>query len=880
MKITDIRQTFMDFFKSKEHKIEASAPMVVKNDPTLMFTNAGMNQFKDYFLGYNQAKDPRIANTQKCLRVSGKHNDLEEVGVDTYHHTMFEMLGNWSFGDYFKEEAIAWAWELLTEVYKIDKSSLYVTVFEGDKADGTVMDQEAYDIWKKYIDEDRIILANKADNFWEMGETGPCGPCSEIHVDIRDASEKAKVDGKSLVNMDDPQVIEIWNLVFMQFNRKADKSLEKLEKTHIDTGMGLERLAMVMQGVQSNYDTDLFQYLIQHISKVSGITYGEAESTDIAMRVIADHIRAIAFSITDGQLPSNNGAGYVIRRILRRAVRYGYQTLNLKEPFFYTLVEKLGDIMGSAFPELIKQKDLIEKVVKEEEMSFFRTLEQGIKKIDSLIKKAVSNQQTELKGTDVFELYDTFGFPLDLTSLIASENNLTVDETGFQIELTKQKERGREATKVESEDWIELKEDPTTGSGQSDVEEFVGYDLLEADVYITKYRKVTQKKKEFYQLVFSITPFYAEGGGQVGDKGIIKNDDETIAIFDTKKENNLIVHMAKDLPKHPTKKFRAIVNANERKLSEANHTATHLLHHALREVLGTHVEQKGSLVNSKHLRFDFSHFSKVTDEELTEIESKVNSAIKAHVPLNEKRAVPMAVAQEMGAMALFGEKYGDLVRVIQFDHSVELCGGTHVENTSNIGMFKLVSESSVAAGVRRIEAITSVTAENYYKERANQFEEISAMLKKPKSLVKAVEELISKNSTLQKEIEKLQKEKVRSLKSGLLSQVKQENGINYLSTVLELDGGSIKDLCFQIKGEVNDFVGVIGGKSDGKATVTIIISENIAKEKDLHAGNLVREAAKLIQGGGGGQPFFATAGGKNANGLQDALSYVKTKVFG
>lgn len=872
MKITDIRQTFMSFFESKDHKIETSALMVVKNDPTLMFTNAGMNQFKDYFLGYNTAKNSRIANTQKCLRVSGKHNDLEEVGVDTYHHTMFEMLGNWSFGDYFKEDAIGWAWELLTEVYKIDKSTLYVTVFEGNKADGTEMDQEAYDIWKKYIDEDRIILANKADNFWEMGETGPCGPCSEIHVDIRNDSEKAKIDGKSLVNKDNPQVIEIWNLVFMQFNRKADKSLEKLANTHVDTGMGLERLAMVMQGVQSNYDIDLFQYLIQHISKTSGINYGKEESTDIAMRVIADHIRAIAFSITDGQLPSNNGAGYVIRRILRRAVRYGYQTLNLKEPFFYTLVEKLGDVMGGAFPELIKQKELIEKVVKEEEISFFRTLEQGIKKIDLLIQTAKSNNQTELKGGDVFELYDTFGFPLDLTALIASENNLTIDETGFQIELTKQKERGREATKIESEDWIELKED--------DIEEFVGYDLLEADVYITKYRKVTQKKKEFFQLVFSITPFYAEGGGQVGDKGIIKNNEETIAIFDTKKENNLIVHMVKELPKQPTHKFRAIVNENKRKLSEANHTATHLLHHALRDVLGTHVEQKGSLVNDAYLRFDFSHFSKVTDEELAEIELKVNAAIKSHIPLNEKRAVPMSIAQEMGAMALFGEKYGDLVRVIQFDNSVELCGGTHVKNTSNIGMFKLMSESSVASGIRRVEAITSVTAESYYKERANQFEEIATLLKKPKKLVKAVEELLQKNMILQKEIDKLQKDKVKSLKAGLLSEVEHKDGVNFLSTQLKLDGGSIKDLCFQLKGEIENFIGVIGGESDGKATITIIISENIAKEKDLHAGNLVREAAKLIQGGGGGQPFFATAGGKNSAGLKDALAFVNEKIFG
>ena len=871
MKITAIRQTFMDFFESKGHHIEPSAPMVVKNDPTLMFTNAGMNQFKDFFLGYNTPKYKRIANTQKCLRVSGKHNDLEEVGVDTYHHTMFEMLGNWSFGDYFKQEAIDWAWELLTEVYKIDKADLYVTVFEGDKADGTTFDQESYDIWKKHVDEDRIIPANKKDNFWEMGETGPCGPCSEIHVDIRNQEDKEKISGKDLVNQDHPQVIEIWNLVFMQYNRKADKSLEKLADTHVDTGMGLERLAMVLQGVQSNYDTDLFQHLIQHISKLSGIKYGVDETTDIAMRVIADHIRAIAFSITDGQLPSNNGAGYVIRRILRRAVRYGYQTLNLKEPFFYTLVDQLTEVMGDAFPELIKQKQLIEKVVKEEEQSFFRTLEQGIKKIDALIQSAKQNDLTELKGEDVFELYDTFGFPLDLTSLIASENGLTVDETGFQIELNKQKERGRAATKIESEDWIILKED--------DVEEFVGYDMLEADVYITKYRKVIQKKKEFYQLVFNITPFYAEGGGQVGDSGEIKNDGETISIFDTKKENNLIVHSAKELPKQPTKMFRAVVNGKKRKLTEANHSATHLLHHALREVLGTHVEQKGSLVNDKHLRFDFSHFSKVSNEELELIEQKVNEAIKANQSLTEKRAVPISVAEDMGAMALFGEKYGDLVRVIQFGNSVELCGGTHVENTANIGWFKITQETAVASGVRRIEAITSDEAEKYYKDRAKQFDELSALLKKPKNLVKSVEELMVKNNALQKEIEKLQKEKVKSLKAGLINQIKQVDGVNLLSTILELDGGSIKDLAFQLKSEIDNFVGVFGGKADGKATLTIIINESIAKDKDLHAGNLVREASKLIQGGGGGQPFFATAGGKNPGGLKQAIELVESKLL-
>ncbi|MBD3638608.1 MAG: alanine--tRNA ligase [Crocinitomicaceae bacterium] len=867
MKINDIRHIFLNFFEDKQHKIVSSAPMVIKNDPTLMFTNAGMNQFKDYFLGYNEAKEKRVANTQKCLRVSGKHNDLEEVGVDTYHHTMFEMLGNWSFGDYFKEEAISWAWELLTDVYKLNKDQLYVTVFEGDKKDGVPVDQESIDIWKKFIDEDRILLCDKKDNFWEMGDTGPCGPCSEIHIDIRDESERVKGDGKSLVNQDHPQVIEIWNLVFMQFNRKADGSLENLPATHVDTGMGLERLAMVLQGKQSNYDIDLFQHLIQKLEKISGKEYGKVEETDIALRVISDHIRAIAFSIADGQLPSNTGAGYVIRRILRRAIRYGYQTLNLKDPFLNELVKPLVEVMGESFPELKSQQDLITNVIREEEVGFFRTLETGLSKLNELIKTA----DKQLNGQDVFELYDTFGFPLDLTALIARENNLSIDEEGFQVELAKQKERSRAATSMESEDWVVIKDD--------DVEEFIGYDILDTDIWITKYRKVKQKKKEFYQLVFNITPFYAEGGGQVGDKGWIESDTEKVVIWDTKKENNLIVHYASDLPKNITAKFTAHVDKPKRKATEANHTATHLLHHALREVLGSHVEQKGSLVNDEHLRFDFSHFSKVSDEELEQIEEHVNAAISKNISLNERRSVPMSVAEELGAMALFGEKYGDLVRVIQFGSSVELCGGCHVNATGDINVFKIISEGSVAAGIRRIEAITADKAQSYFMERANKFEEINALLKKPKDIVKAVEELLDKNQALSKEIEQLKRGQVKQIKADLISKIEEKGDVNYLSDILDLDGGSIKDLCFQLKSEVNNLFAVIGGRSDGKATLSIVISDDLAKTRNLHAGNLVREAAKHIQGGGGGQPFFATAGGKDSSGLPNAIKEVEKVVL-
>jgi len=867
MKVSEIREHFFKFFESKEHQIVPSAPMVVKNDPTLMFTNAGMNQFKDYFLGNSVPKNRRIANTQKCLRVSGKHNDLEEVGVDTYHHTMFEMLGNWSFGDYFKEEAITWAWELLTEVYKIPKDRLYVTVFEGDEKDGVPRDEESYEIWKRLIDKDRIILASKKDNFWEMGDTGPCGPCTEIHVDLRSKEERAIIDGRDLVNFDHPQVIEIWNNVFMQFNRKADGSLEPLPERHVDTGMGLERLAMALQGKTSNYDTDLFQTLIKHVENVSGVRYGEREETDIALRVIADHVRAIAFSIADGQLPSNTGAGYVIRRILRRAVRYGYQTLGLKEPFLCDLSVVLGEVMGEQFNELISQKELIQKVIQEEEISFFRTLEQGIKRIETIIKNTKDNDGTIIDGISVFELYDTYGFPVDLTSLIARENDLSIDEEEFNAELQKQKDRSRAATAIETDDWVVLIDD--------NVEEFVGYDNLSVNVKIVKYRKVTQKQKTFYQLVFNMTPFYPEGGGQVGDKGFLDAQGERITIFDTKRENNLIVHLSEKLPSDVHVQFKAVVDHEKRNASACNHSATHLLHYALRTVLGTHVEQKGSLVNPYYLRFDFSHFSKVTDEELEEIQRIIGEGIRSNFELEEHRNTPMEKAQKMGAMALFGEKYGDTVRVIKFGNSVELCGGTHVPSTGKIGLFKITSESAVAAGIRRIEAITGAAAEKYFRDKADTLDKVALVLKNPKDLVKAVEDLQSRTLLLQKDIEQLQKEKAGNVKQDLKAKISNNGGIQVLAEVIDLDSASIKDILFQLKGEMEPFFGVIGGKDGDKCSLSIIASDSLVKDKGIHAGNLVREAAKLIQGGGGGQPFFATAGGKDASGLKAAVAEVR-----
>jgi len=868
MTVQEIRTHFFEFFASKQHQIVPSAPMVVKNDPTLMFTNAGMNQFKDFFLGNAVPKNPRVANSQKCLRVSGKHNDLEEVGVDTYHHTMFEMLGNWSFGDYFKEEAISWAWELLTEVYKIPKDRLYVTVFEGDDKDGVPKDQESYDIWKRFIAEDRIIMASKKDNFWEMGDTGPCGPCTEIHVDNRIESERLKSDGKQWVNQDHPQVVEIWNNVFMQFNRKADGSLEPLPATHVDTGMGLERLAMTMQGKTSNYDIDLFQALIGHMEQVSGKKYGADEPTDIALRVIADHIRAIAFSIADGQLPSNTGAGYVIRRILRRAVRYGYQTLGLKEPFMAGLSGVLATVMGEAFNELNTQRNLIEQVIREEELSFFRTLEQGLKRIENLMDSARAANKTVLSGADVFELYDTFGFPFDLTSLIARENNLSVDEEAFNAELQQQKDRSRAATAIETADWVELKDNYS--------EEFVGYDVLKANIDIVKYRKVSQKQREFYQLVFNLTPFYAEGGGQVGDTGTISNDFETITIFDTKKENGLIVHLSETLPEHLTTHFTAKVDAKKRQLSASNHSATHLLHHALRTVLGTHVEQKGSLVNPSHLRFDFSHFSKVTDEQLAEIEAMVISSIRENQPLVEKRNVPIEVATEMGAMALFGEKYGDTVRVIQFGDSVELCGGTHVQSTGQISLFKLRSESAVAAGIRRIEAITNEAVERYYAEQEAKLETVNELLRNPKDLPKAVEDLIARNNQLTKQVELFKKEQAKQVKVQLKSSIQTLGDISLLEAVIDLDAASVKDILFQLKGEVPNLVSIVGSTDEDKCAISICIAEELSGSRNWHAGTIVKTVAPLIQGGGGGQPFFATAGGKDASGLENAIREAKS----
>lgn len=864
MKANQIRQEFLDFFKEKQHEIVGSAPIVLKDDPTLMFTNAGMNQFKDVFVGNSPVKFPRIADTQKCLRVSGKHNDLEEVGVDTYHHTMFEMLGNWSFGDYFKEEAIQWAWEFLTERLQLDKSMMYVTIFEGDKSDGVPMDETAKEIWQKYIPEDRILLGDKKDNFWEMGAIGPCGPCSEIHVDIRSDEEKAKIDGKKLVNQDHPQVIEIWNLVFMQFNRMADGSLVSLPNKHIDTGMGLERLAMVMQGVKSNYDTDIFQGLISELEKMSGKSYkigtfqGEQEAVNIALRVIADHIRAIAFCIADGQLPSNTGAGYVIRRVLRRAVRYGYQTLELTEPFMYQLLDKLCEQMGAAFPELEAQKDLVAKVIKEEESSFFRTLETGLKILDEKIAKSTD----KIDGKDVFELYDTFGFPVDLTRLIASENNLVIDEAGFENELKAQKERSRADGNVSLGDWLELIED--------DKEEFVGYDNLEIDVRITRYRQTEAKGKKQYQVVFNLTPFYPEGGGQVGDTGYIESNGKKYAILDTKKENQLIVHTMAELPENPSDKFKAVVSSPKRNASARHHSATHLLHEALREVLGGHVEQKGSLVNADYLRFDFSHFQKVEKVELDQIEALVNQRIWENLLLEESRNMPIEQAKKMGAMALFGEKYGDTVRVIKFGNSVELCGGTHVPATGNIGVFKITSEGAVASGIRRIEALAGEKAFQYLNENLDLISELKSKLK-GNDLSKSIESLQEQNVKLQKELDALKKEQASAATANIDEQIKEVNGTKFLGLKLDLDGAQAKDLAFQMRQKHPDLFLLIASENEGKALLTLMVGDDLVTSKGWKAGELIRDLAKHIQGGGGGQPFFATAGGKNPQGIDQAL---------
>ena len=862
----DIRKTFLEFFKSKKHSIVTSAPMVIKDDPTLMFTNAGMNQFKEFFLGNGDPKSSRVTDTQKCLRVSGKHNDLEEVGIDTYHHTMFEMLGNWSFGDYFKEEAIAWAWELLTEVYKVNKDNLYVTIFEGDASEGLERDTEAYDFWKNHISEDRILNGNKKDNFWEMGAQGPCGPCSEIHVDLRSKEEKDKVSGAELVNEDHPQVVEIWNLVFMQFNRKADGSLEKLPAQHVDTGMGFERLCMVLQDKTSNYDTDAFTPLIKEIETITATTYGSSEKTDIAIRVISDHVRAVAFSIADGQLPSNTGAGYVIRRILRRGIRYGFTFLNTKEPFIYKLVKTLTKQMGDAYPELVKQENLIYNVIKEEESSFLRTLDQGLVLLDNIIEKSKSK---EISGKKAFELYDTYGFPIDLTSLILRERGFSLNEAEFDAELKKQRDRSREATKTETGDWVTLIDDAE--------QEFIGYDHLEAQVKLTRYRKVENKKDgEMYQLVFNLTPFYAEGGGQVGDKGYLESPDgDVVYIVDTKKENNLVVHFTKNLPKHPEATFKAVVDSKQRMRSASNHTATHLLHQALRSVLGTHVEQKGSMVHSGNLRFDFSHFSKVSAEELTQVEDFVNARIREQLPLEEQRNIPHQKALDEGAIALFGEKYGDAVRTIRFGKSMELCGGTHVNNTSEIRHFKIISEGAVASGIRRIEAISNDAVDTYYAKQNQILEDVKSILKNPQDTVKAVSSLQEENSELKKQVEQLLKDKAKHLKAELKQELETINGINVLAKEIDLDAGSMKDLAFEIGGEVDNLFLVFGSNHNGKALLSCYISKNLVTEKDLNAGKIIRDLGKHIQGGGGGQPFFATAGGKKPDGISAALQASK-----
>lgn len=862
MKSKEIRSKFLEFFKSKEHLVVPSAPMVVKNDPTLMFINSGMAPFKEYFLGNGKPKSNRISDTQKCLRVSGKHNDLEEVGMDTYHHTMFEMLGNWSFGDYFKKEAIEWAWELLTEVYKIDKDILYVTIFEGDESEGLERDTEAYNLWKQFVPEDRILNGNKKDNFWEMGDQGPCGPCSEIHVDIRSAEEKAKISGKDLVNQDHPQVVEVWNLVFMQFNRKANGNLEKLAAQHVDTGMGFERLCTVLQNKTSNYDTDVFTPLIREIEAITETKYGRDEKKDIAIRVIADHVRAVAFSIADGQLPSNTGAGYVIRRILRRAIRYGFTFLDKKEPFIYKLVATLTDQMGEAFPELVSEKNLMTNVIREEEQSFLRTLDQGLVLLENIIESADSK---EISGKKAFELYDTFGFPIDLTALILRERGYSLNEEEFNAELQQQKDRSRAATKVETGDWIVLEED--------EVEEFVGYDTLKTRVRITKYRKVESKKDgEMYQLVFNLTPFYPEGGGQVGDKGYLEAADGGVTyIVDTKKENNLIIHFSKTLPRNIEDPFLAVVDEKQRFRTASNHTATHLLHQGLRNILGDHIAQKGSMVHSRNLRFDFSHFAKVTDEELKQVEDFVNARIREGIALEERRNIPYQQAIDEGAIALFGEKYGDAVRAIKFGKSMELCGGTHVGNTNDIWHFIITSEGAVASGIRRIEAITGDAAKQYFIDRSESFASLQKVLNNAKDPVKAVENLQEENSNLHKQIQQLLKDKAKNLKGDLKSEIKEVNGINFLAKKIDLDAGGMKDLAFEMGGESENLFLVFGAENDGKALLACYISKELAAEKDLNAGKIVRELGKFIQGGGGGQAFFATAGGKNPAGIDEAL---------
>lgn len=870
MNSKDIRQKFLDFFQSKSHQIVPSAPIVNKDDPSLMFTNAGMNQFKDLFLGNQAPKFPRVADTQKCLRVSGKHNDLEEVGIDTYHHTMFEMLGNWSFGDYFKKEAIEWSWELLTDVFKLPKDRLYVTVFGGDNAESLDRDAEAADFWAAFVDRERILDGSKKDNFWEMGEQGPCGPCSEIHIDLRPASEIEKTPGKELVNNDHPQVVEIWNLVFIQFNRKADSSLESLPEKHIDTGMGFERLCMAIQGKESTYDTDVFTPLINFIEAQSGKKYGENIDVDIAIRVLVDHIRAIAFTIADGQLPSNNKAGYVVRRILRRAVRYAYTFLGFKEPFFHKLVDILAVQFDGVFPELIAQKDFVTRVILEEENSFLRTLDTGLKKLEQIAEEKSSKV---IDGRIVFELYDTFGFPVDLTALIARENGMEIDEEGFQKEMAVQKDRSRKAAEVSHTDWQEI--------NPGEEIDFLGYERTETKARIVKFRKVKEKKKEFYQVVLDQTPFYAESGGQVGDTGYMLSGEDKIRVFNTKKENELIIHFTDKLPADPEAEVLAVIDGSRRELTENNHSATHLLHAALKEVLGNHVNQKGSFVNDKVLRFDFSHFAKVTDEELARIEHIVNKKVRENILLDEKRNVPIDQARNMGAMALFGEKYGDFVRVITFDpaFSVELCGGTHVSSTGQIGLFKIVSESSVAAGVRRIEAVTADEAEKYMNDELAVLGKVKELLKNPKDILKSLEGLIDEKNNLHKQIETLQAQKGQSVKSNLLFRTEKADNVNYIIEKVEIDSSDVlKNIAFEIKAKVDNLFMVLAADVAGKPQITVMFSDNLVEEKNLNAAEVVKELAKEIKGGGGGQKFYATAGGKDMEGLDRVIAKAKSLI--
>lgn len=879
-----VRQTFLDFFRSRGHSIVPSAPMVIKDDPTLMFTNAGMNQFKDIFLGNKEPKSSRVADTQKCLRVSGKHNDLEEVGHDTYHHTMFEMLGNWSFGDYFKKEAIEWGWELLTSVFKIDKDRLYVTVFEGDKKEGLASDKEAYEMWKMWIPEERILMGSRKDNFWEMGDTGPCGPCSEIHVDLRDDDERKKIPGSSLVNKGNPLVIEVWNLVFIEFNRQADGKLVPLPAKHVDTGMGFERLCMVMQDKKSNYDTDVFQPLIGAIAQKSGIPYGTDPKADVAMRVIADHLRAIAFAIADGQLPSNVKAGYVIRRILRRAVRYGYAFLDLKDAFLFDFIPILVNQMGDVFPELKKQKELVMNVIREEETAFLRTLAAGINKFNayldshtkqhpasSIEHRTSSTQHQLIDGTFAFELYDTYGFPIDLTQLMAKESGWEVDMEGFHKGLLEQKARSRQAAQVDTADWIILKP-------ESSGNKFIGYDSLSAETEIVRYRKVRTKEDEFFQVVLDQTPFYAESGGQVGDRGYLSSDGKKIEVSNTIREHDLVLHIMKSLPEETSLPVRAVVDESKRRDTANNHSATHLLHAALRKVLGTHVEQKGSLVDEDHLRFDFTHFAKMTEEEIRQTEAIVNSKVRENIALYEERSMPIDRAKKMGAMALFGEKYGETVRVVVFDKdfSVELCGGTHVPATGQIGLFRIVSENAIAAGIRRIEAITGAKALEFYNEKMALLEEVSGMLKNPKDILRGLKTILEENQELKRVASEFEKLKMNETVHLLLSKIKNVNGINFAAEKVEMSVDMAKNLAFELSRSTPDLFLVLASENDGKANLTVMISENLVKEKGLNAATLIRELAKEIQGGGGGQPHIATAGGKNPAGIPAALKKAET----